>query len=349
MNATIKRILNLTWKVGLGLIGLAVLVIGILVASVWYEETYGRDYWKDFTLSENVTVEAYNNNTVRVWNNKKTARYTTKKLRWVSGTPERDSLTVFCDEDGFRGYINVNTGEIVIPAQYSKAWQFSEGLGAVLGADNKIGFIISDNQLVIGYDIPFVKGFDYIFKDGSCVVKFWEIDRWRYAVYGKDGHQILTWAYTRVDEPDYRGYRVVANEDGAWLFDRYFNKVLPDTYDDIELASGRDGVYVTKNHVKQLLTIDGTVIEPFVIDNTYRLKYMTIYHDEQEDEYELIPEIIAYQVNNWEGLMDARTGKVLTPAKYWHFEMASRDLIRAELCYSDESVVMDRRGNIVKQ
>lgn len=137
INATIKRILNLTWKVGLGLIGLAALVIGILVANVWYEEKYGRDYWRDFTLSENVTVEAYNNNTVRV-RSKKTARYTTNKLRWVAGTPERDSLTVFCDKDGFRGYINVNTGEIVFPAQYSKAWQFSEGLGAVLGADMTI-------------------------------------------------------------------------------------------------------------------------------------------------------------------------------------------------------------------
>ena len=79
MNTTIKRFLNLTWKVGLGLIGLAALVIGILVAGVWYEEKYGRDYWDDFTLSENVKVEAYVNNTVRGWN-KKTARLTTTEM-----------------------------------------------------------------------------------------------------------------------------------------------------------------------------------------------------------------------------------------------------------------------------
>ena len=348
MNTTLKSILNTTWKVGLGLFGLAALVIGILIFSVWHEERYGRDYWNDTTLSANVKVEAYNNNTVRVWSRKE-ARYTTGKLRWVSGTPERDSLTVFCDKDGKRGYLNVNTGEIVIPAQYSKAWQFSEGLGAVLGANNKIGFIDSGNHLVISYEIPFVKGFDYIFKDGSCVVKSWDIDCWRYAVYGKDGHQLLTWAYTRIDDPDENGYRVVANEDGVWLYDRYFNKVLPDTYDAVELAGGRDGVYVTRNHVKQFLDFDGTVIEPFVIDNTYRLQYMTKYNDEDADEYELVPETIVYQVNDWEGLMDARTGKVLTPAIYWRFEMASKDLIRATLSYSDESVVMDRRGHIVKQ
>ncbi len=348
MNTTLKRILNLTWKVGLGLFGLAALAIGIIVAEVWYTETRGRDYYNDTTLSKDVVVEAYHNNTVRVWN-KKEARYTTPKLRWVSGIPERDTLTVFCDKDGKRGFLNIKNGEIVIPAQYSKAWQFSEGLAAVLGKDDKIGFIDAKNRPVIEYEIPFEKGFDYIFKDGSCVVKFWETDKYRYAVYGKDGQQILSWAYTRVDEPNEQGYRVVANEDGAWLYDRYFNKVLPDTYDNLNLARGNEGVYATRNHVKQLLAFDGTVLEPFVVDRTYQLKYMTKYNCDKEDDYELVPDVLVYQVDNWEGLMDARTGKPITPAMYWSLEMISKDLVLAKLGYSDESVIMDRRGHIVKQ
>ena len=106
---------------------------------------------------------------------------------------------------------------------------------------------------------------------------------------------------------------------------------------------------MTRKHVKQLLAFDGTVIEPFIIDNTYRLKYMTKYHDDEADEYELVPETIVYRVNDWVGLMDARTGKVLTPAKYRNLEMVSKDLIKAELDYGDEGIIMDRRGNIVKQ
>lgn len=347
MSTTLKRILNLTWKVGLGLIGLAAVIIGILVAIVWYEKSYGRAYWMDTTLSKDIVVKAYNNNTVRVWN-KATRKYTTGKLRWVSGTPERDSLTVFCDREGKRGFLNAKTGEIVIPAQYSKAWQFSEGLGAVLGTDEKIGFIDSKNRLVIGYEIPYEKGFDYIFKDGFCVVRFWENHQYRYAVYSKDGLH-LGWNYTRIDDPNDNGYRVIANEDGSWLFDRYFNKVLPKTYDRVELARGNEGVYVTKNHIKQLLDFDGSVIEPFVIDGTYRLKYLTHYNDDVDDEYEIIPDVLVYQVDSWEGLMDAHTGKVVTPAIYWTFNMISKDLICAQLGYGDESVVMDRRGQIVKQ
>lgn len=348
MNAKLKTILSVTWKVGLGLFGLAAAVIGILITYVWYEETRGRDYYHDKTLSENVVVEAYNNDLVRV-KNKKTGKYTTPKLKWVSGTPQRDSLTVFCDKNGLRGYLNVNTGEIVIPAQYSKAWQFSEGLGAVLGKDNRIGFIDKDNNLVIGYEIPYDKCFDYIFKDGYCVVKFWEIDRYRYGAYAKDGHMVMGWNYTRIDDPDENGYRIVANEDGCWLYDRDFNKVLPDTYDAIQLARGNEGVYVTKNHVKQLLDFEGKVLEPFIIDNTYKLKYMTKYHDDEADEYELVTDILVYRVDSWEGLMDASTGKVITPAKYWSFEMISKDLISAELGYGEEGVVMDKRGRVIKQ
>lgn len=348
MNAKLKTILGVTGKVGLGLLGLTAAVIGILIANVWYEETRGRDTCNDKTLSADIVVESYNNNRMRV-KNKKTGKYTTPKVIWVSGAPERDSLTVFCDKNGLRGYINVNTGEIVIPAQHSKAWRFSEGLGAVLGEGDRIGFIDKNNKLVIGYEIPYEKGFDYIFKDGYCVVKFWEDDQYRCAVYGKDGQRVLDWNYSRIDDANKDGYRVVANEDGAWLYDRNFNKVFEVTYDDIVIAEGIEGVYVTKDHVKKLVDYEGKVLELFVIDGTYNLKYMTTYHSEGEDDFALVPEVVVYQVNSWEGLMDARTGKILTPAKYWRFEMISEDLISAQLGYSDEEVVLDKRGKIIRQ
>ena len=151
MNITIKRILNATWKVGLGLFGAGVAVFSIIFAIAYCKNHYCRYEWSDRTLSKDVVVRAYKNNTVRIWN-KASKEYTTKKLRWVSGDPcEGDSLTVFCDKEGKRGYVNVNTGEIVIPAQYSKAWNFSEGLAAVLGGDDCIGFIDKDNRLVIDY------------------------------------------------------------------------------------------------------------------------------------------------------------------------------------------------------
>ena len=68
MNATLKRLLNATWKVGVGLIGLAALAVGILVFTVWHEETRGRNYRYDKNLSKDIAVHSFNGNRERVWN-----------------------------------------------------------------------------------------------------------------------------------------------------------------------------------------------------------------------------------------------------------------------------------------
>ncbi len=54
MNAKLKTILNVTWKVGLGLFGLAAAAIGILIANVWHEETRGRNYRYNKNLSKDI-------------------------------------------------------------------------------------------------------------------------------------------------------------------------------------------------------------------------------------------------------------------------------------------------------
>ena len=346
MKISIKSILGATWKVGLGLFGLGTAIIGILAAITWHEKTHGHMYWYDRTLTGNIVVESYFDNTVRVWD-KESGSYTTGKLRWVSGAPRNDSLTVFCDTEGRRGYINVKTGKIAIPAQYNKAWQFSEGLGAVMGENDYIGFIDKDNNLVIDYEIPYEKGFDYVFKDGFCVVKYWDSDKYRCAVYGKEG-VVLGWNYTRIDEPEC-GYRVVENEDGCWLYDSNFNKVLPDTYEKLAVIREKNGIYATKNHIKQLLAFDGTVIEPFVIDDTYKLKYVAKYDKYGDAEYEELHDSVVYQMGIWEGLMDSRTGRIITPPDYWTFEAITKDLVLAQLAQPRGSVVMDRHGNVLRK
>lgn len=346
-----KSILNVTWKVGLGLIGLVILVAGVLAAKDRHEEKHGRN-WDDSSLSGTVVVRSFNDELVRVWNSEK-GRYTTPKLNWVSTSPERDSLTVFCDRKGKRGFLNVNTGKIVIPGQYIKAWQFSEGIAAVMGDNGMIGFINKENKVIHDFDIPFEKGFDYIFKGGYCTVTCWDEQESSYihAVYDKAGKMVLPWGYTEVGEPNDAGYRVVENASGAWLYDSKFSLVFPDMYDNIRLAEGNKGVYLTRNHVKQLVDFSGKIIEPFVIDSTYPLKYVVeVDEDDCYSECELVPDIVGYRVGVWEGLMNNKTGKVITPAKYWSFEMISKDLIKAELGRNgSESVILDKRGNVVDQ
>jgi len=85
-----------------------------LVAYALYEDEYGRDYW-DRKLSDNITLHSFSDNKWRVYD-KQTGEYTTDKINWLSEVPENDSLAVYALPNK-RGYINVNTGRIIIDAE----------------------------------------------------------------------------------------------------------------------------------------------------------------------------------------------------------------------------------------
>lgn len=354
MNATLKSVLNVTWKVGIGLFGIAALIVGILIFDVWYDNSYGRNYSCDKNLSKGIAVHSYNGNRARVWN-RRTNSYVTPKLRWVSGTPLRDSLTVYCDVDGNRGYINCNTGAIVIPAEkarYRRAWQFSEGLAFVVLQDEENVSVIDHAGNVIARNVaPYDSWYDYIFVDGVCQVR---VDD-RVGLLAKDGSWAVEPKYYEIECPNTSGYRIARNEWGYWLYTPDLKLAFPEPYDRLSFASGRDEgtgtLFRTRNHVKQLVHYDGSVVEPFVIDGTYNLKYMTRYNECCEDEYALDPDLVVYQVDGWEGLMNKHTGRIVTPATYTDFKMISKELIKAQLGlgFDDESVVLDRNGRIVKQ
>ncbi len=354
MYEQLKSILNTTWKVGLGLFGLAAIGIGILLTSIWHENTYGRAYWKDKTLSKDIQVHGFNNNCVRIWD-RRTANYISPKLRWVSGTPLRDSITVYCDLDGNRGFLNCNSGKIVIPAEkaaFRHAWQFSEGRAFVVLHDEDDLSVIDYSGKIIARNVAeYDKGYDYVFVDGLCELS----KNGKYGLLALDGTWPVEPKYYDIESPNTFGYRLARSEEGYWLFDPEFNLVFPEPCDKMEFAIGRNEgtgtLYRSKNHIKQLVNCDGSVVEPFVIDGTYNLKYMVRYNEDSENEYALDPDLVVYCVDGWKGLMNKHTGRVITPANYTNFEMISKDLIKAELSYNynDEAVVMDRSGRIVKQ
>ena len=355
MKLNLKSILNLTWKVGLGLFGLTALVIGILIVREWYNDTFGRAEWRDEHLSKNIDLHYYHNYRARLWN-KQAGRYVTPRLLWVSGEPKRDSLTVYADMDGNRGYVNCNTGMIVIQAdkaRYRHAWHFSEERAfVVLPGEDSLSIIDHKGKVIARNVAPYYPGYDYVFENGLCELS-------------KDGKTGLlsmdgTWAiepkYFEIWDPNAGfGYRLAINEEGYWLYDPNLKLVYSEPYEKLEFAIGREEgsgtLYRTKNHVKELVNYDGSVVEPFVIDGTYELKYIVRYNEDDADEYALDPDLVVYRVNEWEGLMNKHTGHLVTPSVYTDFTMISKELIRAELSLRNDgnAVIMDRNGHIIKQ
>ncbi len=364
MKLNLKSILNPTiWKVGLriilGAFALAALIFTVALAGALYRDAHGRIEWRDVEISKNVEVRAFRDG-VRVWNTK-TGKYTTPKLRWVScNTTENDSLNVICDKAGNRGYINCNTGEIVIRPEIAKlkcAWNFSEGVGvAVLPEEDSLSILDQKGQIISKNIAPLDRRYDYVFHDGLCQMHVGD----HFGLVAKDGTWRVPPVYHTIWDPNVGfGYRMAINEEGYWLYDPDLKLVFDTPQEKLEFAVGRSEgegtLYRTRKvgdtHIKELLNYDLNVVEPFVIDGTEDLMYLVRYNEDDANEYALDPDLCVYSINEWKGLLDKRTGSIVVPATYTGFEMLSKNLIKANLSlhYDENAVILDRKGHVIKQ
>ena len=158
--------------------------------------------------------------------NETTGKTTIKdiKLDWTSSSPN-DSLSVYCSESK-RGYFNAYTGEIAIPAQYRRAWVFSEGLAAVQ-KNGMIGFIDHKGNTVIDFRYPFHGNpiSEFVFENGKCIVA------------------------------DTTGKCGIIDKAGKWL-------IKPD-YDNI--SAFEEYAIVSKAGVRMQMSYDGRVLNSFVL------------------------------------------------------------------------------------
>ncbi len=145
-----KKPFNFCWKAGLAIFAIVfVIQLGEALIDTCKDHLgLTHYYWRDEDLGKNIEIRHFSNNQAATYN-KITDERLSPMVRWISCVPERDSLTVFCDTEGKRGYLNVNTGRVVIDGQYKHAWHFSEGLTAVVADNGKVGFINYDNEMVI--------------------------------------------------------------------------------------------------------------------------------------------------------------------------------------------------------
>ena len=100
--------------------------------------------------------------------NMRTGRRTLTGINWIVKSSDGDSLACFSsgyDRERKRGYFNVFTGEPVIPAQYDKAWIFSDGLACVY-EKGMLHFIDHEGKTAIDKEFPYgIRNDDYCFHD----------------------------------------------------------------------------------------------------------------------------------------------------------------------------------------
>ena len=246
--------------------------------------------------------------------NTATGKVTIKDIRldWTTSSPN-DSLSVYCTE-GKRGYYNAYTGEIAIPAQYRRAWVFSEGIAAVQ-KNGMIGFIDHKGRTVIDFKFPYHGNplSEFTFKHGHCVAA------------------------------DTTGKCGVINKQGNWI-------IKPE-YDNV--SAYEEYAIVSKAGVRMQVGYDGKVLNSFVLDDIDRLTYtVQERYENREGEIEYLDKeidtgLFSYRVGGRCGLMDANCHRLTEPL-YKSITAVDKNMFRATLIDYYSEVILNSKGEVMK-
>lgn len=347
-----KKVWSVTWKTLTGIVLLWMAIGGGLLLNAYFhswdfQHRYGSESVDKYypAISSSFMIECKWGEYYRTID-ATTGEKLTPKLQYIYNGFVSDTLTVFQDKKGKRGYLNAYTGKIAIPAQYEHAWVFSEGVGAVV-VNGKLGFIDHQGNWAIQPRFRYAgEDVEYVFRNGLCTVKdscgiFGLID--------KEGNFVLKPEYTMIRRVK-NGCRLLQKDgkDGIYC-DSTRQMLLECVYDNI--AFNDEGITLTKDGRKWMVSYDlKTVVYPFLFDeqNTF-----TVYLDEEDEygnykHYEYEP--IGYYVIKYRyGLLDRRTGRAITPAIYESIRFVTPNLFDCALSggYDNEHVFINANGQKV--
>ena len=245
--------------------------------------------------------------------------------------------------------MNRFTGEVVIPAIYTRAWVFCEGIAAV-EKDGELLFIDHAGRVVIDKDFT-VMGEDpiYAFLNGYCEVKN-SLDG-KTGLIDRQGNWVLLPEYDWVWYCN--GLWKVRKDDSFGLFSAEMDTIF--STDKVEIAVMEDVIEVRyKNHTAKQFDYEGNVLVDFVIDDISTMRYETLELRPYEsgdglEEYmkHAVADCQMYMVRcgntDYYGLMD-RNGRRITPPDYEWIEAVAKDLY---LC-QPQGVLINNQGKRVE-
>ena len=272
--------------------------------------------------------------------NTKQGRRTLKKVNWICESFDRDSLAVFCSDEK-RGYFNRFTGEVVIPAQYEKAWVFSEGLACVMER-GMLHFIDHKGQTVWEKVFPYVHDIDeHCFHNGLCVMMG---DNGSIGFIDRQGNWKVDPEYDGADYVSNGFWKVWDEDEGYGLLNVEGEIVLPVMYDYVSIHEGDSSIYVTRHdHVDQVLDFDMNIINSCNFSEVEKMEYDTDEYDEEGILKSATAKCLRYRNTDWYyGLMD-RSGNMVTLPLYSDIEAIGPDRYQCDGPYG--AVILDDKGN----
>jgi len=300
-----------------------------------------------YSLSDNSYISYYPSGKVRLqeW---ETDRYLTPKFDRIFRIFNHWS-TVY-ENKGKRGYLNRNTGEIVIDAKthnFSRAWEFDKksGLAAVVD-DGKLGFIDLTGSYKIApqftYDYNFYAEIGFRFVDGYCMFPG---GNGMVGLIDTTGKIVIEPRYSLISGANSMGYRVVANKEKSLygLYDSTFTLVLPVEYNQIELTE--NGIILEEANRKRLVDYNDfeRVITTSVWDGIVPLYYQPAGSGEENCE-QIFSGFYQVEIDDKSGMIDAN-GKVCIEPQWDEVNCLNPSLFKVWL--GNQKFLVDAAGKYI--
>lgn len=335
MKTTPTKIWSITWRVLLSLTMVAVIAFVVLLYCAYAGRHQHVDYKYYLGASQSFFVEQTGDNKCRTVD-ARTGKALTPKLYKIYSGIVYDSLTVFEDKHGCRGFLNVYTGRIRIPARWEYAWVFSEGVGAVV-ENNRLGFIDHNGNYVIRPQFGYVTdGVEHVFKGGLCTVK----DTCGFlGCIDTKGNWVIAPEYSHIQRTKHN-YRELRKGDLYGLADPCGNIVLDCVYDRIQVV---DNAIVLARDGRQ-----------WMVSKDLKTTLRTSLFDEQScfsDNCDTYDTYGTYTIAWRCGLMNRVTGRFITPAVYDEIHRINDNLYDCVLPFESgyAHILINAKGEIVKQ
>ncbi len=342
-----KTNILLAWRV---LVAVGMVAIIFFVGLLTYEYIQEKqrhspnDYYYALSKYSDRYQFEWHKNKVRV-KSTETGKYLTPKLENIFDSYQiKDTLTVFFHKNK-RGFLNVYTGQMVIPAQYDRAWIFSEGLGGVV-KDNLLGFVNKKGETVIPCQFKWRtqpdNQSDYLFRNGYCAVLD-STNKWGFI--NTKGEWAVGAQYAYVAH-SFKGYYAVVKNEKYGLLDSNLKELFPAEYDWIEPTT--EGIIVRQQNSQKLYAYDGkTILQPFVYEDLSDIHYNSGKVNESGDDIYIKSDYMTFTIGDKVGLMN-KNGKMVVPPIYQNIKAVGNELFSCRVAGYSYAVTINSKGEIVQ-
>ena len=255
--------------------------------------------------------------------NPKTGEILVDSISWLH-VSYADSIGILA-KNGKRAFINLNTGQVLTPLDYDKAWEFNSGRGIMIKNDS-IYIFRTDGSLVNPVGFKYNGQYQMLFNRGKLVLK---LDNKKVGLLDTAATWILEPNYTYItDEYNHDIYNAKIDEQ-CIVYNHDLDTILIGNYKKVNVDWSQGIIVTEHNGIQHLFDYNGKLVYEVIFKDIRELTYNTMRTDHNENEIWESTDCYAYtDYNGKEGLMD-KNYKVLTPPLFYSINARGKHIFFA--------------------